>query len=176
MTMNFIRSTSLSSVQNFIQIQPELCEIIGTGLFTLSHPCDLKYRSRSHKRVPKCWVQWYLSACLCSNQITSKLSKYMSRFKFVNAVSKQQLFPLITSLSKAVSGCSDVPRFITSSNSIPYSWHVCEKIKLSVFALCWPCDPMSKSMKVVQHRASQWKWYKILEVNGACTVRMAGMT
>ena len=28
------------------------------------------------------------------------------------------------------------------------------------FALCWPCDP--------QLGQSQWKWYEMVDVNGAC--------
>ena len=56
MSMKFITLTSLKRTQNLIQIDLNLCEIIGAEELAFLHCCDFEPRSRLTRLVSKCRI------------------------------------------------------------------------------------------------------------------------
>ena len=73
---------------------------------------------------------------------------------------KQHLFPLFPQISLKMNiRMFSLSCFNTRCNFILVSWEVCEKMKPRGFVLRWPSDP--------RQGQGQWKWCKMVEVNGA---------
>ena len=69
-----------------------------------------------------------------------------ANLKVFDAVSKQQLFPLIRQISfKSSLRMFNLNCFITISNFILTRWKVFKKMKPVGFALCLSCDPKPRS-------------------------------
>ena len=160
MSMRFVTLTSLNSMSNSIQIDWKLCEVIDADVIDFWHICDLEW-SRSNRLYQN--VEFNNIYHHTNFKLNQFINVRMHASLNIFWCSQQNIsyFPrIIKSHSKIV---SEISAWISSTPYHISTWSI------EMCARKWSQEVfLSADLVTPRTGQSQWKWYKMVEVNGAC--------